>query len=176
MRKFIAMILLFVLIIGLMGCANAEPPATATLPLSTMPAEKWFDFYRRHDEMPWDDTLELELPEFPGVTFTWSWKGVTATCQNGVRGLFGGMPTWNVYLADVTGNGLPDFAATISFGSGIVDTRVVVYDFANDERYVLSDRAISDYALSMDNGNLIVIQTPWMSEKDKQVGLAFDSN
>jgi len=168
MKKFIAIILLFALIFSLAGCADYEHVAQ-TPPLNNIPAEKWLDFLSAHN-LPWSDTLELELPEFPGVTFAWYWGGVTATDQNGERALFGGMPVWNVYLADITGNGLPDFAATVSFGSGIVDTRVIVYDFANDELYELSDRMISDYALSMDNGNLVVIQTPWMSEKDGQEG------
>jgi len=169
MKKFIAIILLFALIFSLAGCVNNEPISEAPT-LNNIPAEKWLDFYDPDHEMPWSDTLELELPEFPGVTFTWHWGGVTATDQNGERALFGGMPVWNVYLADITGNGLPDFVATVSFGSGIVDTRVIVYDFANDELYELSDRMVSDYALSMYNGNLIVIQTPWMSEKDGQEG------
>ena len=36
-----------------------------------VPAEVWVDYYLS-DDMPWDESRTLTLPEFPGVTFTWT--------------------------------------------------------------------------------------------------------
>ena len=32
---------------------------------------EWFDYLETPDEMVWDGRLEINLPEFPGVTFRW---------------------------------------------------------------------------------------------------------
>jgi len=120
---------------------------------------EWLDFSDR-ENMPWNDTLELEVPEFPNIVFTWRWDSITATDHNGEFVLFQGVPISQVFLADITGDGLPDFVATVSVGSGIVDNRVLVYDFVNNELYELSNRAVYNYSLLMDNGNLFVLQTP----------------
>ena len=111
--------------------------------------QKWVDYYR-DDTMPWGESRELALPEFPGVTFTWTPGKVTA---NG-KDLFSGMPVWNVFLADLTNDGKPELCATVSFGSGIVDTRVIVYDYSADKTYTLQDRMQYDYFLSIDDGTM----------------------
>ena len=155
MRQFTAMIVLLALIIGAVGCINNGPPIAEGSPLNEMPV-KWLDSSRQFEERAtWEDTFELELPEFPGVIFTGSWVSVTATDQNGERLLFSGMPIHDVYLADITGDGLPDFVATASSGSGIVWGHVIVYDFANDELYELS-KPLVFYDLLIENGDLIV--------------------
>ncbi len=69
------------------------------------------------------------------------------------------MPVWNAYLADLNGDGLPEICATVSIGSGIIDTHAEIFDYANDRRYTLSDRMIHDYALSIKNGKLIVAKS-----------------
>ena len=151
-----------VLMLSTAGYSNDELPTGGNMELNTTPTEKWLDSSRL---WAWDDVFQLELPDFPGITFTGTSINVMATDQNGETiKLFGGMPIQNVYLADITGNGLPDFVATINMGSGIVDSRVIVYDFSNGERFVLSDRAIFDYQLSTEEGTLIVIRTPWMGK------------
>lgn len=78
-------------------------------------AQKWLDYFR-DENLPWDDSIDLTLPEFPGVTFTWTSEKVTG----GDKDLFWGMPVWNVYLADLTNDGKPEFCATVSIGSGII--------------------------------------------------------
>lgn len=76
-------------------------------------ARKWLDYYH-DDNLPWNDSINIALPEFAGVTFTWTSEKVTA---NGIE-LFQGMPVWNVYLTDLTNDGKPEFCATASMGSG----------------------------------------------------------
>jgi len=119
---------------------------------------KWLDYYF-DEKMPWDGSLKLELPEYPGIVFQWTPYEVKAIGSSGEKTLFSGMPIWNVYLADLTGDGLPEFCATVSFGSGIVDERIVVHDYSTGNTYDLNDRMYYDYALYLDNGRLMVKQT-----------------
>ncbi|MDR1158934.1 MAG: hypothetical protein LBK75_11660 [Oscillospiraceae bacterium] len=105
---------------------------------------------------------ELTLPEFPNVKFTGSADSVTA----GTVELFSGMPIWNVYLADLTNDGKPEFCATVSIGSGIVDTHIVVYDYAAGKTYTLLGRMSYDYRLSLEDGNqLLATQYKYGSDK-----------
>lgn len=128
--------------------------------ISKYEPQKWLDYFL-DDKLPWDKSKELTLPEFPGVTFNWTSEKVTA----GDKELFWGMPVWNVYLADLTNDGKPELCATISFGSGIIDTHIIVYDYASDKAYQLVDRMKYDYYLSMQDGRLIATQTDYMDRK-----------
>ena len=132
--------------------------SSESVPPSAPLATEWVDYYNSR-EFSWDASKDLELPEFPGVTFRWTGNNVVAFDATGDHLLFQGMPIWNVYLADLTGDGLPEFCATVSFGSGLIDTRVVVFDYANDQFYDLADRGHYDYTLLLNNGQLIVTQT-----------------
>lgn len=122
--------------------------------------QKWLDFLYA-DKMPWGEIKELSLPEFPGVTFTWTGEKVTADGKD----LIFGMPVWNVFLSDLTNDGKPEICATVSLGSGIIDTRVVVYDYVNAIEYQLADRMTYDYFLSMEDGKLMVTQTDYNDRK-----------
>lgn len=122
--------------------------------------QKWLDFLY-DDKMPWGESRNLTLPEFPGVTFTWTTEKVTADRND----LIFGMPVWNVFWADLTNDGKPEICATVSLGSGIIDTRVVVYDYVNAVEYQLADRMIYDYFLSMEDGKLMVTQTDYNDKK-----------
>ncbi len=121
---------------------------------------KWLDYYF-DEQMPWDGSLELEVPEYPGTVFVWTPYEVKAVDGGGEKTLISGMPVWNVYLADLTGDGLPELCATVSFGSGIVDERIIAYDYAAGNLYELQDRMYYDYALYLDNGRLMVRQTKY---------------
>ncbi|MDP3387197.1 MAG: hypothetical protein Q8S24_08180 [Eubacteriales bacterium] len=133
------------------GCNNSKPKYETRM---------WFDYFGT-DEMLWNESKELTLTEFPGVTFKWTPEKVTV----GGKVLFWGMPVWNVYLADLTNDGKPEFCATVSFGSGIVDNRVIVFDYVAEKEYQLSDRMYHDYFLRLDNGKLMVTQTDYMDSK-----------
>lgn len=130
----------------------------------TYEAREWLDYYL-DERLPWDGSLELNLPEYPGATFRWTSNEVTVATSDGEMALLGGMPVWNVYLADLTGDGLPEICATVSFGSGIVDTRILVSDYAGGKLYELSDRMIYDYVLSLEDGRLIVTQSEYNGKK-----------
>ncbi len=130
----------------------------------TYEAREWLDYYL-DEQLPWDGSSELTLPEYSGTTFRWTPYEITAVTSGSEAVLLNGAPVWNVYLADLTGDGLPEFCATVSFGSGIVDTRVLVYDYIDGNLYELSDRMIYDYVLSLENGRLIVTQSKYNGEK-----------
>ena len=110
-------------------------------------ATKWFDYLEAPDKMPWDRSLEINLPEFPDVTFRWSYGEMLAVKGNATTSLYTGMPIWNTYFCDLTGAGLPELCSTISWGSGMIDNRVIIYDYANGASYSLQDRGTFDYTL-----------------------------
>jgi len=130
---------------------------------------EWVNYWGR--EMEWTTTYDILIDEFPDVMFSWTWERVTAGNQDmGVRELFGGWPVWNVFFADLNGDGFPELVATVSFGSGIVDTRIIVYDFANNRSYALQDRGVYDYFLSLEDGRLVVSQMDHRSRDILAVG------
>ncbi len=118
-----------------------------------MRAEMWFDYFEKPDELDWNVQLEIELPEYPGVTFRWH-PGmveavVEAVTENEITLLYTGMPIWSTYFCDLTGDGLPELCSTLSVGSGMVDNRIIVYDYANGASYTLEDRGEYDYSFRL---------------------------
>ncbi len=144
-------------------------------------AEVWVDYFDT-EEMPWDESAELRLEEYPGVTFRWTAGGVTARDETGETALIGGMPVWNVFLCDLNGDGKRELCATVSFGSGVVDNHIEVYDYAAGQWYILWDRMEYDYALSLEDGQLRVSQweyqggPPCQGEPLSTGGLALSSD
>ena len=129
---------------------------------------QWVDYYK--DEAPWGNITEWELPEFSGVTFRWTPYEVSAIEGTAERMLFSGMPIWSVYFSDLNGDELPELCSTISIGSGMIDTRVIVYDYANDRQYELEDRGVFDYFVSLADGRLLVTQTHYDGDTEIATG------
>ena len=124
-------------------------------------AVRWVDSLNDPSKMP--DTLATEIPDYPGVTFSYSPGSITAA-EPGEEPitLMQGMPIWNVYFCDLTGDGHPEICATYSFGSGIVDTRIVIYDYVNGASYELADRGRYDFTLQLgEDGGLYVEKTEY---------------
>ena len=140
--------------------------------------EKWFDYLENPEEMNWDGRLEIALPEYPGVTFRWYPEKMEAVTENEITPLYTGMPIWNTYFCDLTGDGLPELCSTITFGSGIIDSRVIVYDYANGASCTLEDRGKYDYSLRLDesDGSLCVVQRAYNSGDIAAVGELFFSD
>jgi len=120
------------------------------------------------NEDTWDGTTTLTIPEFAGVTFEYTSEKLTANGED----LIWGMPIFNVYLADLNGDGMPEICTTASYGSGICNNAVTAYDYHNKQAYYLSDRMIYDYMLSIENGELVVKQTlSYMQQADGDRGI-----
>ena len=151
-----------------------EKPQTPLLPNSlegtAYEVQEWLD-YRQSGEMPWGGRREINLDAFPGVTFRWMPEQVEAVLDSGeILPLYSGMPVWSVYFADLTGDGLPELCSALSMGSGIVDDRVILYDYANGASYSLEDRMANDYSLSLEEGRLVVTRRPFGSAQEAERG------
>lgn len=116
-----------------------------------------FDFWNGY--MPWEETRSFCVPEYSGVEFEWSSGEVSA---NGEK-LFWGMPVWSVYLADLNGDGLREIVSCASLGSGIIDERVYAYDYSSKQLCVLENRMKSNFTLFMNNGEVWVRESEYMS-------------
>ena len=140
---------------------------------------EWFDYLETPDEMVWDGRLEINLPEFPGVTFRWYPEKMEAVTEEGIVPLFHGMPIWNTYFCDLTGDRIPDLCSTYTFGSGIIDSRIIIYDYANGASYELSDRGYFDFTLRFNeaDGYLYVDKRKYNTDELVETGrLVFKNN
>ncbi|MCI7474506.1 MAG: M56 family metallopeptidase [Clostridiales bacterium] len=145
---------------------------------SSIPADtatKWFDYTTAPGEMDWDGELTITHTAFPDVTFRYTPEEITAQQKREETPvqLISGMPIWSTYFCDLNGDGLPELCATLSMGSGIVDTRIMVCDYANGRTYELEDRMNYDYALRFDPDSalLYVDRTPYGRREPDQSGL-----
>lgn len=127
-------------------------------------ATKWFDGLHG-DEMIWNGVREINIDAFPDVTFRCHAEKLEAVTDKETVLLFTGMPIWNVYFCDLTGDGKPELCSTISIGSGIIDYRIIIYDYARGVNYELSDRMNYDYVLNMRNGKLIAEKRKFMQDE-----------
>jgi len=157
---------------------NDYPDALALVAAPPRPSDseepavmEWFNYLDSPSEMPWDGRLEIDVPQFPDVTFRWYSEKVEAVTENGIVPLYYGMPIWNAYFRDLTGDGLPELCSTVSYGSGMIDTHVIVYDYANGVQYELENRGEYDYALSMQDGELVVTKSDYLSREALETGV-----
>ncbi len=163
MRKIIAIIIFCVLSMTLTGCENTRVSDNSEISNSNR-VIKWFDSLNG-DEMNWYGTKEYNLDEFSDVTFRWSHASLEAVTGEKAVTLYTGTPIWSVYFCDLTGDGNPEICSTISIGSGMVDNRIIVYDYARGLSYELSDRLNFDYVLNMQEGSLIVEKRGYMQDE-----------
>ena len=133
---------------------------------------EWFDYLETPDEMKWDGSLEISLTEFPDVTFRWTYGEMLAVKGSKSTSLYTGMPIWNAYFCDLTGDGLPELCSSISWGSGMIDNRVIIYDYANGVSYELSDIGYFDFTLRQDHqdGRLYVDKTKYHTDELVETG------
>ncbi|MBO6163143.1 MAG: hypothetical protein J6O53_07795 [Eubacterium sp.] len=74
-------------------------------------------------------------------------------------------------LYDVTGDGTADLCASVTTGSGIVSTLVVVYDVQNQRGYMINDRMKFDYHIQgIEDGQLVVKRTMWGDQEKETTG------
>ena len=140
---------------------------------------EWFNYLETPDEMKWDGSLEISLTEFPDVTFRWTYGEMLAVKGSKSTSLYTGMPIWNAYFCDLTGDGLPELCSTISWGSGMIDNRVTIYDYANGASYELYDRGCFDFTLRFNeaDGYLYVDKKKYNTDELVETGrLVFKNN
>ncbi|MBQ8369351.1 MAG: hypothetical protein IJY35_05180, partial [Clostridia bacterium] len=144
---------------------------------------KWVDFFRTSEKMEGDIAEQTTLPDYPGVTFTYTTGQIYATVDfegdqpdEGHTILISGMPIWNAYFSDLNGDGLAEICATVSYGSGIVDTHVVVFDYKTGMEYTLWERGVNDYALRQLNGQLVCDKWAYPDGEVKESGYLMIQN
>ena len=126
----------------------------------------WHDYVHEKVESMRDISESIELTSFPDCKFTWlgTQNCIMIEKKGAETAYVGGMPVWNVFFTDITGDGYPELCATVSIGSGMVDERIVVYDVRNNKSYELSNRCKYDYVLARENGELVVYEFEYASE------------
>ena len=93
------------------------------------------------------------------MTFRWTPEQVSATTPDGVETvLFQGTPVWSVYFSDLNGDGYSELCSMVSFGSGIIDERILVYDYKAGRLSELKDRMYYNYTLSLEDNALVARQ------------------
>ncbi len=114
----------------------------------------WVDFLDDPEEMGNVYDVTATLPEYDSVEFRYTSGEIRAVRENDEQVLLQGMPIWNAFFFDLNGDGMREICATVSFGSGIVDTHVVVVDCWHNELYTLWERGEYDYRLRLVDGVL----------------------
>ncbi len=160
-KKIIVLAFCLVFVIPLTGCRKTSEKSEVA---KSNAAVKWFDC-PNGDEMVWDGIKEYNLDEFSGVTFRWHSEQLEAVTDKGIVPLYNGMPIWSVYFYDLTGDGNPELCSTLSIGSGIIDNRIMIYDYAGGASYELSDRGNFDYVLNMQEDSLVVEKRVYMQNE-----------
>ena len=144
---------------------------------------KWFDYTENPSAM--DDKSTINLPIYPDVTFSYNQAQIIASKPFDTSELtdhtilITGMPIWNAYFADLTGDDYPEICATYTFGSGIIDSRIIIYDYAKGSSYELSDRGYFDFTLRLNeaDGYLYVDKTKYNTDELVETGrLVFKNN
>lgn len=144
---------------------------------------KWFDYTENPSAM--DDESTINLPIYPDVTFSYNQAQIIASKPFDTSELTNhtilitGMPIWNAYFADLTGDDYPEICATYTFGSGIIDSRIIIYDYAKGSSYELSDRGYFDFTLRLNeaDGYLYVDKTKYNTDELVETGrLVFKNN
>ena len=144
---------------------------------------KWFDYTENPSAM--DDESTINLSIYPDVTFSYNQAQIIASKPFDTSELtdhtilITGMPIWNAYFADLTGDDYPEICATYTFGSGIIDSRIIIYDYAKGSSYELSDRGYFDFTLRLNeaDGYLYVDKTKYNTDELVETGrLVFKNN
>ena len=144
---------------------------------------KWFDYTENPSAM--DDESTINLPIYPDVTFSYNQAQIIASKPFDTSELtdhtilITGMPIWNAYFADLTGDDYPEICATYTFGSGIIDSRIIIYDYAKGSSYELSGRGYFDFTLRLNeaDGYLYVDKTKYNTDELVETGrLVFKNN
>ena len=111
------------------------------------------------------------IEDYPDVQFVWSDESIKAVYADGSKQtIITGMPVWSVYLSDLSGDGKQEICCGVSFGSGIIDDRIIVYDYAQGKQYELSDRGKYDYYLRMDSDKLFVVGKDYSTIRQTRYG------
>ena len=82
-----------------------------------------------------------------------------------------------VYESDVNQDGNPDLCVTVTYGSGIISSAIVVYDVKNDKGYILDERMSYDYTILGASENVVAVcRTPYGKDAKTYGTLAIEGD
>ena len=146
MKKATVITIILLSLIIITACRKKTPPTVT----------RWFDC-RDGDEIQWNQPKTFTIDDFPQTVFHCTGAAkLEAIVNSETKELFIGMPIWSVYFYDLTGDGKPEICSSASYGSGLIDERIIVYDYVNQKTYVLADRGQYDYILFEKDNSLYV--------------------
>lgn len=103
---------------------------------------------------PQDDVI-FDFPEFRGRKFMLSAPSIYIQVDGQWEKVIDGQ---KIYLADLNQDGKREIIATMTFGSGICDERIYVYDVADDMFYCMERRTEYDFDVTLEDGQLVVLR------------------
>ena len=121
-------------------------------------------YVNNYDNQPID--LALALEAFPDASLVADEMNIYMVEDDKQHWILSGMPVRNVYLSDLTGDGKPEFCASVYWGSGMIDSHIVVYDYVEKQEYTLWDRGVFDYRLEMENNTLYAVMTDYNTREE----------
>ncbi len=103
------------------------------------------------------------------VELDYAWLHGVAVIKDGkVVCVLEGMPTYEVFLADIDKDNNYEIYTNISMGSGIVSNEIRGYNISSGTKYALSMRAKRDLSLFIKDGMLYVKQFEYPARKNQQ--------
>lgn len=132
---------------------------------------EWQDYYHTEELFGPDFELKLELEAFPDTVFIWRNITVYAYANGELTPLISGIPLWNAFFTDLNDDGFPELCTTVSRGSGIIDEHIIVYDYHNQQEYVLAARFEFDYSLYLENDTLYVRELPYLRGEQTEAAI-----
>ncbi len=122
-------------------------------------------WFTREDGSATINAPDIILPEFPEITIQALGSTIRIVDEGGYTDVISGWPLENAFFCDVTGDGKRDICATVSFGSGMIDQHIEIYDIAHRQRTSICNRGETDYRLSMKDSSL------WVQQRAYEPGL-----
>ena len=114
------------------------------------------------EETDWSTSVGSQVPGMTEITVQVDrYTAVINHADGTSTTLFSGTPILNACFYDLNEDGVSELCAGIWFGSGIVDARILAYDFANGKLYELASRGDHDYQLTIESGVPVVTVYPY---------------
>ncbi len=141
-------------------CIDKDKDVLSMQPAPAVKPVLWFDDSEL-EQPNWGGRRERDLEEFPDVTFRWLVDKVDAVKEDGeIITLYRGNPIYNVYFADLTGDGYPELVSITQSQHPQQEGQVLqIYDYKNHSGYAHSTQGY-DYRLSVQEERLMLQMIP----------------